>query len=101
MLLGPPSLGSRSTNSKLEGRRRKVGTLGIGGGRVWFQYRCQTVALYALWRAEKECVQNADLRSCGSDRLVSHLSLSRHSLNLFNEPVSGQQAEERVVVYTP
>lgn len=68
---------------------------------MWFQCRCQTAALYTLWWAEKECVQNAELRSCGSDCLVSHLSLSRHSLNLLNESISGQQAEERVVVYIP
>lgn len=97
MLLEPPSLGSTSTNNKLEGRRRKVGTLGIGGGECGFSTGAR------LWH----CMlcgglrRNADLRSCGSDRLGSHLSLSSHSPNLFNEPVSGQQAEERVVVYTP
>lgn len=101
MLLEPPSLGSRSTNNKLEGRRRrKVGTLGIGGGRVWFQCRCQTAALYTLWWAEKECVHSAALRSCGSDCLVSHLSLSRHSLNLPNESsVGSKQRREWLCIY--
>lgn len=84
MKLGLPSLGSGSTH-KLGDRRR--GNAGNRKRKRWFQHRCQTRALHAVWWAEKGSIQNAALWACGSDCLVSHLSHSGHSLNLFNESI--------------
>lgn len=49
-----------------------MGTLGAGGEEVWFQDKCQMMALHTVWWAEKGCIQIVALWGCGSDCLVSN-----------------------------